>query len=189
LGRHISVLGGILKRWGLTEIEHLIEERIGGWVRAIYPFGRVREIRQFVERMIAVAQWLKLGEAPRASTHIICSHTHEPAAANADPVHSFTSGLTGVAYGNTGAWSSRLRLNLSGETRAEWMEIDAFGRLQIQAVDTSATNIPRVRAPNSNHPQVHGKRPSPSERSVKMNLAPRLLTSTAEIFRPNDAIP
>jgi UDP-2,3-diacylglucosamine pyrophosphatase LpxH len=138
LGRRVSVMSGVLKRWGVTQIEHFFEERIGRWVRAVYPWGRVREIRQFAERTLAVAQWLSRGEQPRGPLSILCGHTHEAANVTAEPVHAITKALTGVSYGNTGAWSSRLRLSQAGETRAEWLEIDAVGRSLVRSVDVGS---------------------------------------------------
>jgi predicted phosphodiesterase len=132
LGPAISRLGGWLKRCGVTRIEHLVEERIGRHVRAIYPFGRVREMNQFIERALAVATWLVHGEKI-SNPALFFGHTHEPAAAAADPVHAFTTRLAGASYGNTGAWSSRLRAGRAGDNLVEWLEADASGRVQARA--------------------------------------------------------
>ena len=132
LGPAISRLGGWLKRCGVTHIEHLVEERLGRHVRAIYPFGRVREMNQFIERALAVATWLVHGEKI-SHPALFFGHTHEPAAAAADPVHAFTTRLAGASYGNTGAWSSRLRAGMAGDNLVEWLEADASGRVQARA--------------------------------------------------------
>lgn len=126
VGRLVSQLGGWLKRCGLTNIEDLVEERVGQWVRAIYPFGRVREMSQFIERALAVATWLTRGER-MSNPALFFGHTHELAAVASDPVNSFTTQLAGARYGNTGAWSSRLRSALAGATRVEWLEWDGAG--------------------------------------------------------------
>lgn len=41
------------------------------------------------------------------------------------PVHTFVRTATGATYANTGAWSSRIRLRRSGDTRVEWLEVSA----------------------------------------------------------------
>lgn len=135
VGRLVSQLGGWLKRCGLTNIEHLIEERVGRWVRAIYPLGRVREISQFIERALAVATWLTRGEQ-MSNPVLFFGHTHEPAAVASDPVNAFTTQLAGARYGNTGAWSSRLRSARSGATHVEWLEWDGRG-MAVRVVDVS----------------------------------------------------
>lgn len=125
LGRAVGMAAGLGKRVGLRQIEHWFEERLGGWLRAIHPFDVVRQIRQFAERQLAVATALRdLGGGACPPT-IICSHTHEVAAVAQGPVHAFLQAATGATYANTGAWSSRFRLKRSGETRVEWLEVDA----------------------------------------------------------------
>jgi len=124
-GRAVGMAAGLGKRVGLRQIEHWFEERLGGWLRAIHPFDILRQIRQFAERQLAVATALsQLGGSARNPT-IICSHTHEVAAVARGPVHAFLQAATGATYANTGAWSSRFRLKRSGETRVEWLEVEA----------------------------------------------------------------
>jgi hypothetical protein len=133
LGRTVGVAAGWSKRIGLRQIEHWFEEHLGGWLRVIHPFDRLREIRQFAERQLAVASVLsRLGGSPRRPT-LICSHTHEVAAAGEGPVHAFVNQATGASYANTGAWSSRFRLKRAGHTRVEWLEVDAGNRVHPRA--------------------------------------------------------
>jgi predicted phosphodiesterase len=101
--------------------------------RIIYvPGNHDQEMNQFIERALAVATWLVHGEKI-SNPALFFGHTHEPAAAAADPVHAFTTRLAGASYGNTGAWSSRLRAGRAGDNLIEWLEADASGRVQARA--------------------------------------------------------
>ncbi|MHB9007132.1 MAG: hypothetical protein ACYDC1_09375 [Limisphaerales bacterium] len=113
---------------GWRQIEHWFEGYLGGWLRAIHPFDSLRQIGLFTERQLAVATALRrLGGGP-PNPLIVCSHTHEVAAVGQGPVHAFVHQATGATYANTGAWSSRFRLQRSGSTRVEWLEFDELNQ-------------------------------------------------------------
>jgi hypothetical protein len=148
VGRYVAGLTGLLRSWGVADLEDLVEERIGAFVRRVYPFARVREINQFIERVLPLGYWLRSGEGdPGAGcgVRIVMGHTHEEAAVEAGAVHRLARALVGVSYANTGAWSSRLRRAVAGETGVEWLEVEADGRCRVEGRDMADGEAGRVR--------------------------------------------
>ena len=132
-GRSLARAAGRLKRFGFKQIEHWCEDYLGGKVQDVYPFVEVHNRRMLVERHVAVATALSsVGPQPPS---IFCSHTHEPARAEANPVHYFIKETTGGDFAATGAWTSRRRLRRQGQTRVDWLEVDATNRIRVRRLD------------------------------------------------------
>jgi hypothetical protein len=129
VGRWVSRCAGWLKRCGLRHIEHWFEEDLGNLVRAVYPLGKIREQHQLLERLLAVATWLRAQQPAAASPWLITGHTHDPVHAGRGPVHTLLERLLGVRHANTGAWSSRFRKRRPGTDRGEWLVLRADNSL------------------------------------------------------------
>lgn len=135
LGRLVSRAAGLLKRVGLNQIEHWCEDKIGGKLQDLYPWAEISNRRMLIERHVAVAAALRRFCQETTNVNLFCSHTHEPARTEANPVHYFVRQITGATYTTTGAWTSRRRLRRNGQHRVEWTEIDARNQIRICRLD------------------------------------------------------
>lgn len=130
LGRGLSILAGWMKWIGVTGIEGFFEDRLGGWMRKIFPWDVVASHKYFIDRTVAVGDALISLAGARPGFHLVCSHTHEIACHRSGPVDYFLRAFVGGCYTNTGAWSSRLRSWLGAEHTVDWVEIDHCGNLR-----------------------------------------------------------
>ncbi len=140
IGWLVSTAAGWLKRCGLRRIEHWFEEDLGGLLHALHPFGKVRETTRIASRLLAVASWLRTAHPGAPAPLLICGHTHEPAHVGEGPVHALLQTALGAAYGNCGAWSSRLRR--AGAHRGEWLVIAADNSARVHFTDVGVTPQP-----------------------------------------------
>jgi|GEM_PF-6102062 len=136
IGWLVSTAAGWLKRCGLRRIEHWFEEDLGGLLRAVHPFGKVRETTRMAARLLAVASWLRTAFPGVPAPLLICGHTHDAAQVGEGPVHTFLQTALGAAYGNCGAWSSRFRLRRAGANRGEWLVIAADNSARVHVTES-----------------------------------------------------
>ena len=129
VGRLVTLCAGWLKRSGLRHIEHWFEEDLGNLVRAVYPLGKIREQRQLLERLLAVATWLRAQQPAAQAPWLVTGHTHDPAHAGCGPVHTLLERVLGARHANTGAWSSRFRKRRPGADQGEWLVLGADNSL------------------------------------------------------------
>lgn len=129
VGRLVTRCAGWLKRCGLRHVEHWFEEDLGTLVRAVYPLGKIREQHQLLERLLAVATWLRAQQPAAAAPWLVTGHTHDPVHAGRGPVHTLLERLLGVRHANSGAWSSRFRKRRPGANQGEWLVLHADNSL------------------------------------------------------------
>jgi UDP-2,3-diacylglucosamine pyrophosphatase LpxH len=133
VGRWVSAAAGLLKRCGLRQIEHWVEEDLGERLRAVYPFASIRESRLLAERLVAVGTAWRALDPRRPPPLLVCGHTHENAQAGLGPVSDFLNRACGARYANSGAWSCRFRLRRPGANRGEWLVIGANNAVAVRA--------------------------------------------------------
>lgn len=136
IGWLVSTAAGWLKRCGLRRIEHWVEEDLGGLLRAVLPFGKLRETTRVATRLLAVASWLRTAFPGSPAPLLICGHTHDAAQAGEGPVHALLQAALSATYANSGAWSSRFRLRRAGANRGEWLVIAADNSVRVHVTDS-----------------------------------------------------